>query len=440
MSEVTEKTVQNDAPQAQGGGGMSPEMLSKLEAIGVGAKNVRQTESMAELNDTVSERMNTETATETITQDTQVAETPNQGESYADQILQTPSGEQVAQQSPQEMSNPNIASEADALQASQNPSNDNEYYKLDSDLFGGEMKIGEKSEETSQERNFSGFEDFTPFIKEKFGYDNPNDFVSAFEKLSGIEQDFSNTKGQLERLQNDVNALPPDIHDAILSWSKGEDYTQVFAQKRLNYNLEPQDIEQDKIIGHYFPNEMAQIQSDEFQERLNDGDTIAKGYKERLYNEAVAKFRSEKESVKTKASEYQRQAEERGRKFNESVSNAMSEYDKKYPNSTRVYRDAVHKALINRELDGLLYNPDGTYTARAAELYVEMTQGEDLRNQLIRQAEERATSRANEQIISRQSGSPRLKGGGAPESEIRPEVQEYIDGIVKGGELSKNIY
>lgn len=440
MSEITENAVQNASPQGQAGGGMSPEMANKLEALGIGHKNVAQTPAMEELGNAITERANTEQSQEINTQNTQAPEVPQEQGSYADQILQDPKPEVATQAAPQEVPNPNIASEADALQASQNPSNDNEYYKLDSELFGGQMEIGKKAEESSDQRSFNGFEDFTPFLKEEFGFENVNDFVSDYQKKREIENDYNNAKTQLDRVQHDINSLPIEITQAIQAWSQGEDYTKPFSQKRLNYNLEAKDLGQDKLIGHYFPEDFKTISSEEFKERLSDGDVVAQNYVQKLYNDADRMFNDEKMSVKTQASEQIKMAEERGRKFNESVLHAMDNFDKKYPNSTRVYRDKVHRALLNGELQNLMFNADGSYTDKAAELYVEMTQGEDLRNQLIRQAEERATSRANEQIISRQSGSPRLRGGGAPESEVRPEVQKYIDEITKGGELNKNVY
>ena len=442
MSEVTENAVQNASPQGgQAGGGMSPEMANKLEALGIGQKNVTQTPAMDELSNAVSERANTEQAQEINTQNNQATEAPQEQGSYAEQILQNPNPEVATQEAPQQqVPNPNIASEADALQASQNPSNDNDYYRLDSELFGGEKVIGKKPEESNPERSFSGFEDFTPFLKDNFGFENVNDFVSSYEELKGVKEDYTNVQTRLDRVQNDINSLPIEITQAIQAWSQGEDYTKPFSQKRLNYNLESKDLGQDKLIGHYFPEDFKQISTEEFKERLADGDVVAQRFVQKLYNDADRMFNDEKINVKTQANEQIKMAEERGRKFNDSILNAMDNFDKKYPNSTRVYRDKVHRALINGELQNLMFNADGSYTDRAAELYVEMTQGEDLRNQLIRQAEERATSRANEQIISRQSGSPRLRGGGAPESEIRPEVQDYIDEITKGGELNRNVY
>lgn len=406
--------------------GLSPEMREKMEAIGVYNKGV-ESPAVQELRE-YEQRSNEPIQVVSPQAEPITAPAPSLNESINKPTIDNVPQEQVIQSN--DAPQAQVTSEADRLQAGQNPANANPYF-IESEVYGGRKAINSEESVEKPIVDFKGIEDVQSFIKTKFGKEDVNSFFSSYEELNSKREDYERATTQLEAVQNDLASLPPDIAEAVNLWATGEDYTKPFSVKRLNYNLEPQDIGKDKLVNYYFKGEVDDSMWEAADKNSDEYNPVAEKFIDNLYKQSVEKFRNERESHKTQAITYRQQAEERGKKINDSIQSAMSAFDKKNPDASAMYRDKVYKALVNDDLKNLIYNPDGTYKETAALAYLEMTQGENLREQLIRIAKEKARSEANEEIVSRSTGANRLSSNGGGQEEFSEEFKRQM-AIIKG--------
>jgi hypothetical protein len=405
--------VQNQVKEPVGGG-LSQEMREKMEAIGVYNKGVESPaiQELREYEQKANEPIQVETQAPPAPP-AQSSPPPSLNESINNPTIDNVPQEQNVNQT-NDIPQAQITSEADRLQDSQNPTNVNPYF-IESEVYGGRKVIS--AEDTTEK---------------------PNADLKGAEDFQSLKEEYERAKTQLEAVQNDLASLPPDIAESVNLWATGEDYTKPFSVKRLNYNLEPQDIGKKKLVDHYFNGEVDDFMWESADKNSDEYNPVAEKFIDNLYKQSVDKFRNEKESHKTQAITYRQQAEERGKKINDSIQSAMTAFDKKNPDASAMYRDKVYKALVNDDLKNLIYNPDGTYKETAALAYLEMTQGENLREQLIRIAKEKARSEANEEIVSRSTGANRLNSSGGGQEEFSEEFKRQM-AIIKGAG-KENVY
>jgi len=330
-------------------------------------------------------------------------------------------------------------SEGESLRESQNPNEGNPYF-LDSEIYGGKHELGSKKREETQTHNFELPDEVKGYIKSNYGFEDFSSLESDYKEKSKTVEELSAYKDNYERVATELSSLPPDLQDALETFSKGEDYTRVFNKPRLNFNVDFQDQDKKKMIDYFFPGELKEDDWSAADPNSDSYDDSGRAERmiDRYIRDARDKFDREKDSYSQRLKDYSLNADTLAKKRKESIETSMKELNSQYDGLSNIFVNKVYDMLDNGGIERLFKNPDGTYKPEAASLYLEAVYGKDLREQLIKQATERATSKANEKILETQASSrPEFSGTGSVQAE-NPTLQKARKEINKLNE--ENFY
>lgn len=320
--------------------------------------------------------------------------------------------------------------EVESLQESQNPTEGSPFF-IDSEAYGGKKEFGGNKIEEKQTSSFELPDEFIGHIKENYNFEDFNSLEKDYKDTKSKVEEYSKYKEDFDRVANELSALPKDLQEALDAYSQGQDYSKVFTKERLNYNLDFKDQDKKKTIDYYFPGE---IKPEDWEAADPNSDNYDdSGRAERMVERYIrdAKERYENDQLKTKSQieEYQKGIQQRAERRNKSLNESMAEFRKEFPEATSSLTDRLYNDLKNGAIERMIYNADGSYKPEAMKMLFEMTNGAEIRNQLIRQAEERATNKANEKILETQvSNRPEFSGTGyvSPESKVTEERRKEI--------------
>lgn len=350
----------------------------------------------------------------------QIAEIESGNQGQANHKPETVQNNQGAQEQPvdAQVKQPNQgtqeAPQAESLQESQNPSENSPFY-IESEAFGGKKEFGGNKIEEKQTSSFELPDEFVGHIKENYNFDDFSSLENDYKETKTKVVELSKKAEDYDRVANELSSLPKDIQEALDVYSQGGDYSKVFTKQRLNYNLEFQDQDKKKIVDYYFPDglkaedwDAADPQSDNYDESGR-----AERIVDKYIRDAKEKYENDRLSTKSQVEEYQRSIQERADRRNQSLNESLVEFKKMFPEATSSLTDRLYNELKGGAIERMIYNADGSYKKEAIQMLFEMTNGREIRDQLIRQAEERATSRANEKILATQaSNRPEFSGTG----------------------------
>ena len=111
---------------------------------------------------------------------------------------------------------------------------DEEYDEDVDDVFGvtKEAKV-----EKEVQLTFEPTKEMQKFIESKYGVKDVAKFFSSADTWRNQAQEVSDTKRELELLTSDLQAMPPEIRQAVNLWANGDDYTKAFNQnERLDFS------------------------------------------------------------------------------------------------------------------------------------------------------------------------------------------------------------
>lgn len=328
-----------------------------------------------------------------------------------------------------------IATEAESLQESQNPSDGNPFF-IDSEAFGGKKEIGGKKVEETQTSSFELPDKFVSHIKENYNFDDFNSLEKDYKETKSKVEEYAKYKEDYDRVATELTSLPRDLQEALDAYSQGQDYSKIFTKQRLNYNLDFQDQDKAKVIDYYFPGELKAEDWEAADPNSDNYDDTGRAERmiERYIRDAKDKYSNDQQSTKSEIEKYQKSIQERAERRSQSLNESAVEFKKEFPDATASLTDRLYRDLQSGAIERMIYNADGSYKPEAMKLLFEMTNGADIRNQLIRQAEERGVSKANEKILETQasnrpefSGTASVKYEDARLEEARKDIKKLND-------------
>ena len=117
------------------------------------------------------------------------------------------------------------------------------------DIFGitKESKV-----EKEVELTFEPTKEMKKFIESKYGVKDVAKFFSSADTWRNQAQEVTETKRELELLTADLQAMPPEIRQAVSLWANGDDYTRAFNQnERLDFSSDFSSQDPENLVQHY---------------------------------------------------------------------------------------------------------------------------------------------------------------------------------------------
>jgi len=270
---------------------------------------------------------------------------------------------------------------------------DNEEEEIE-DLFGVTVKPVKKEK---IKLDFDIPTELNEVVKKKFGVEDIPTFLSSAETWREQAQEGAKIKEQYESIIADLNSMPPNLSMAIQSWVNGEDYAKVLDQQRLDFNVSFEKQDKTVLVQHYL--------SEDFQEekeKLDNGDSTPEEFKraiELLSKSAKKLFEGDKQSIETQRVQYESKLRENEKKLKQSSLDSVKSLRQHFPLFNNSEVDKIQNVLLNKEVDALLYNPDGTYKIDAAKKTAFIMFGDKMLEQIKKQAEKKGEGKARREVV-----------------------------------------
>jgi len=283
-----------------------------------------------------------------------------------------------------------------------------------------EVKLAEKPVEEKIKSPFSKMdntpqkfetqEDLLNYLNEETGTTNKDfqSFTKDFKAISENNDALRDSAGQAEQLTNYLTNLPEDIASILLVQDKGGDYREhmrdLFNQQ-FDFSIPFENQQEFKVLNHYKSDKFSSMEDyrtmkDDEPEKFRDYVDIVKS----KYEGDKTKFDKQRTSAIAKVNDSNKiQTADYEKSLNESISYLNNEFS----------FNEIQKKEISRTLKGgsnailsLFYDEKGFLKKEAAESLALIKYGKQEIVKNTQKVKNEATSKANEDIISRGKDTP----------------------------------
>lgn len=267
----------------------------------------------------------------------------------------------------------------------------------DDDVFG----ITKQSKSKKELRlNFEPTKEMINFISSNYGIKDANTFFNSVGTWREQAQKGSEIEKEYDALAADLQAMPPEIRNAVQLWADGEDYTQaLMGDERLDFsdNFLNQDVE--NLVQHYLPEEY-----DELEELFENGEIEEEYLEERLLllaRTTKRMFTEDKIALEDEREQYALRQKHEFQNMKKSALLSVENLSKAYPNFSKSEVSKIRTTLVEGKVDSLFMNPDGSYKDNAAELIAFASYGKKMLDSVKKAAQRRGESEANMAIVDK---------------------------------------
>lgn len=276
--------------------------------------------------------------------------------------------------------------------------------------------------------NFEVPKEFSEVLEKHFGLKDLPTFLNSAQTWRAQAQERNALLETQEAINADLIALPYELKNAISIWAEGGDYlTPLVNQKRLDFEGDFSQQETETLVEHYHPE-----QYDDLVDQLEKGLSEEEFMKQiNLLGRATKQaFEKDKKAFKKERDDYAESIERRQKSFEKSALVSVETLSKTYPSFSKTELNKIRSVLTEGKLDGLFYNPDGTYKAEAAQLIAFALNGEKLLNTVKGKAKREGMSEANQEYVDKSPKSLKKgnKAGGNTQQIDMSEIS-HLTGV-----------
>lgn len=238
------------------------------------------------------------------------------------------------------------------------------------------------------------------FIETKYAV-KVEKFFDTVDKLRNQNQELSEKADDYDELAKTLAGMPAPVKAAFTAVTEGKDYVSAFnsATTKLDFNKDFDSQDKNKVVKNYFSEGLEKIKAKLEAGKIDDDD-----YEEQielLYNSAKPLFTKDKESFNKQRADMIKNQEELQKNFQKSAISSVEKLKEQYPNFSRADLQRVRQRLVDGNIEDTFFNKDGTYKPDAAEKLALAEFGKTVIQELLKSAETRGESRANERIVNR---------------------------------------
>ena len=295
------------------------------------------------------------------------------------------------------------------------------------DVFG--VTKGSKVEKEVQ-LTFEPTKDMQKFIESKYGVKDVAKFFSSADTWRNQAQEVSETKRELELLTADLQAMPPEIRQAVSLWANGDDYTRAFNQnERLDFSSDFSRQDPENLVQHYLSE-----QYDELLERLEDGKIDDDEFEDRLKMLAGSTkrmFNTDKQALDEEREQFTQRQKNEFQMTKKSALLSVENLSKAYPNFSKTEVAKIRNILVEGKIDNLFIKADGSYNEDAAELVAYAVYGKKMLESVKKVAERRGESKANQRIVDTSSKQLRKQKVSGNEQNFSSKEVQHLSSMFK---------
>jgi hypothetical protein len=279
--------------------------------------------------------------------------------------------------------------------------------------------------------NFQPPAEMINMLSSKYGIKDANKFFTSVDTWRNQAQEGSDIRKEYEALTSDLQALPPEVRMSIELWANGDDYTRAFSmQQRLDFESSFGDQEVEGLVQHYLPEqysdlndalERGKIDDDEFEERL----TMLAASTKRLFSE-------DKKALEEQREQYVNQQKNQFQNLKKTASLSVENLSKTYPNFSKSEISKIRNVLVDGKIDQMFYKSDGTYNDNAAELVAYAMYGKKMMESVMKVAERKGESRANQKIVDSSPKTIRRQKSSNESRGLGMDAVGHLNGVFRG--------
>jgi hypothetical protein len=287
------------------------------------------------------------------------------------------------------------SSEADEDDDEDYEDEDDDSEDEDDDIFGitKQTKV-----EKEVQLTFEPTRDMQKFIESKYGVKDVAKFFSSADTWRNQAQESSELKRELDLLTADLQAMPPEIRQAVSMWANGDDYTRAFNQtQRLDFSSDFTRQDPENLVQHYLSE-----QYDELLEKLEDGKIDEEDFDDRiklLAGSTKRMFNTDKQALDEEREQFTQRQKNEFQMMKKSALLSVENLSKAYPNFSKTEIAKIRNVLVEGKIDNLFTKADGSYNEDAAELVAYAVYGKKMLESVKKMAERKGESKANQRIV-----------------------------------------
>jgi hypothetical protein len=295
------------------------------------------------------------------------------------------------------------------------------------DVFGitKESKV-----EKEVKLTFEPTKDMQKFIESKYGVKDVAKFFSSADTWRNQAQEATETKRELELLTADLQAMPPEIRQAVSLWANGDDYTRAFNQdQRLDFSSDFSRQDPENLVQHYLSE-----QYEELLERLESGKIDEDDFEDRvklLAGSTKRMFNSDKQALDEEREQFTQNQKNEFQTMKKSALLSVENLSKAYPNFSKNEVAKIRNILVEGKIDNLFTKADGSYNEDAAELVAYAVYGKKMLESVKKMAERRGESKANQRIVDTSSKQLRKQKVSGENQGFNPKEVQHLSSMFK---------
>lgn len=296
---------------------------------------------------------------------------------------------------------------------------------------------GKKDDKKSAKLDIKTFDELPAVLKLKYGQDIKSakalpKFLETVDKWRSDSQNLEKAVKEKDNAMSILENLPTELMDAVKMHYNGQDFRNAFDSGHKIDFSKPADKHKPKtLVNAFFPGEFTDedFDADEPSRELK----IAIKASEKEYN-------VEKNTREQRAKDHVQQAERKSKAYKESVRSSVMALKSAFPNMGEDVQADVEATLSSGAVMSEFFNPDGTYKPQAAKRFMLAKHGEDLIEDLMKIAELRGESNANEEMVRRAPSKPKAKKGGGKNTDEGKEVDDRLEQLLPTKLFNKRTY
>lgn len=295
------------------------------------------------------------------------------------------------------------------------------------DVFGitKESKV-----EKEVKLTFEPTKDMQKFIESKYGVKDVAKFFSSADTWRNQAQEATETKRELELLTADLQAMPPEIRQAVSLWANGDDYTRAFNQdQRLDFSSDFSRQDPENLVQHYLSE-----QYEELLERLENGKIDEDDFEDRiklLAGSTKRMFNSDKQALDEEREQFTQNQKNEFQMMKKSALLSVENLSKAYPNFSKNEVAKIRNILVEGKIDNLFTKADGSYNEDAAELVAYAVYGKKMLESVKKMAERRGESKANQRIVDTSAKQLRKQKVSGENQGFNPKEVQHLSSMFK---------
>lgn len=326
----------------------------------------------------------------------------------------------------QQMSSQSSETDEEDEEEYEDEDDDSENEDLD-DVFGitKESKV-----EKEVKLTFEPTKDMQKFIESKYGVKDVAKFFSSADTWRNQAQEASESKRQLELLTADLQAMPPEIRQAVSLWANGDDYSKAFNQnQRLDFSSDFSRQDPENLVQHYLSE-----QYEELLAKLEDGKIDEDDFEDRiqlLAGSTKRMFNSDKQALDEEREQFTQRQKNEFQMMKKSALLSVDNLSKAYPNFSKTEVAKIRNILVEGKIDNLFTKADGSYNEDAAELVAYAVYGKKMLESVKKVAERRGESKANQRIVDTSAKQLRKQKVSGDNQGFNPKEVQHLSSMFK---------